>query len=70
MTARLRITIDIPDWSVAELKRWVADEDFDPYREEEIDVKDILTVLFGGILEQEHIIVDQAMTDEPDEKSA
>lgn len=66
--ARLQITIDVPDWTIAELRQAVRDidvlDDPVPITVEYVDVKDILTYMFSGLVGPDHIVLQQSMDDQ------
>jgi hypothetical protein len=63
--ARVQITIDFPDWSAEELRQAVRDidalDDPVPIAVENVDVKDILTYVFGGQVGADHVILQQSI---------
>jgi hypothetical protein len=66
--ARLQITIDVPDWTVEQLRQAVRDidtlDDPTPIAIEYVDVKDILMYMFGGHIGADHVILQQSLDEQ------
>lgn len=66
--AKLYLVLDVPGWSGKQLKQAVADidstHDAEPITIENVDVKDILTIMFTGDLGVTHQILFQGIQED------